>query len=86
MNEQEILRELSNVMDALGALPADAFTERSPLTKRQAELRSLLAAAQEEAGRDATEAWADQAARKPSEDAQAFIETHLPDSSGSGGL
>lgn len=86
MEENEILNELGNVMDELAALPSDAFAERYPLTQRREELRELLAKAQVDAGRDAAELWADQAARKqPDADDKPFLEIHLPDSSASGG-
>ena len=85
MEEHEILAELGNVMDELAALPSDAFTARYPLTQRRDELRELLAQAQADAGRDAEELWADQAARKQPDEDEPFIEIHLPDSSASGG-
>jgi hypothetical protein len=44
----------------------------------------MLASAQEKAGRDAAETWADQAAHSRPDDSKPFIETHLPDSSGTG--
>ena len=84
MDERELLAELGAVMDRLAALPADAFAERYPLVERQGELRNMLVAAQEEAGRDAAEAWAGQAAHKKPEDSKPFIEIHRPDSSASG--
>ncbi len=84
MDEKEILRELSAVMDELSALPVDAFSERFPLVERRDELRRLLAEAQVEAGRDASEAWANQAARKGPDDAETFIEAHLPEAGASG--
>ena len=84
MDEYEILAELNRVTGQLAALPADAFAERYPLVERQAELRELLAAAQVKAGRDAADAWADQASRKQSDEPKPFIEIHLPDSSASG--
>lgn len=80
MTEQEILAEMGSVIDRIAALPAGAFAERYPLIERQAELRTLLAAAQVEAGRDAAEAWAEQAARKEPDDDKPFIPTILPDS------
>lgn len=83
MNEQEILAEMGSVMDRIAALPADAFAERHPLIERQAELRTLLATAQVEAGRNATEAWAEQAGSKKQEGDKPFIVPVLPDSSGS---
>ena len=83
MEEHEILAELGDVMDALAALPSDAIAERFPLLGRQAELRQLLAEAQEAAGRDAS-IWAEQAARKQQEVDKPFIETHIPDSSATG--
>ena len=84
MDEYEILAELNRVTGQLAALPADAFAERYPLVERQAELRELLAAAQVKAGRDAADAWADQASRKQSDEPKPFIEIHQPDSSASG--
>jgi hypothetical protein len=71
-------------MDQLAALPAEAFAERYPLMERQGELPNMLVAAQKEAGRDAAEAWTDQAAYEKTEDSKPFIEMHLPDSSASG--
>lgn len=85
MEEHAILVELGTVMDQLAALPDDAFTDRLALLDRQAELRDLLAQAQVEAGRDAEEMWAEQAARKQPDGDKSFIEIHLPDSSASGG-
>jgi hypothetical protein len=84
MEEHEILAELGEIMDSLPRVPQEAFAERSALLGRQAELRSLLAEAQEAAGRDAS-MWAEQAARKKSDDPKPYIEIHLPDSSASGG-
>ena len=84
MNEQEILAELGSVMDRIAALPGDAFVERHPLIERQAELRTLLAEAQVEAGRSASDTWAEQAGRKKTDDDKPFIVPVLPDSSGSG--
>ena len=85
MEEHEILAELGSVMDELAVLPSDAFSDRMALLDRQAELRALLADAQVEAGRDAEEMWAEQAARKQPDEDKPFIEIHLPDSSASGG-
>ena len=85
MEEHEILAELGAVMDQLAALPSDAPADRLALLDRQAELRKLLTQAQVEAGRDAKEMWADQAARKQPAEDKPFIEIHLPDSSASGG-
>jgi hypothetical protein len=85
MDEIEILAELGSVMDQLAALPRDAFAERIPLLDRQSELRGVLAAAQVNAGRDAEEMWAEQAARKKPAGDKPFVEIHLPDSSMGGG-
>jgi spore germination cell wall hydrolase CwlJ-like protein len=85
MEEQAILAELGAVMDQLSVLPSDAFAERLALLDRQAELREMLVQAQVDAGRDAEEMWAEQAARKQPDEDKPFIETHLPDSSASGG-
>jgi hypothetical protein len=85
MEEHEILAELGSVMDELAALPSDAFSDRMALLDRQSELRELLAFAQVEAGRDAEEMWAEQAARKQPDEDKPFIEIHPPDSSASGG-
>jgi hypothetical protein len=85
MDEQEILAELGSLMDELAALPSEEFLQRLLLLERRDELRSMLAAAQLEAGRDASKVWAEQAARKQPEEDKPFIETHLPDSSMGGG-
>jgi hypothetical protein len=74
MEEHEILAELGDVMDRLAGLTSDAFAERFPLMERRDELRSLLATAQAEAGRDAGDAWAEQAARKQPEGEKPFID------------
>ncbi len=84
MEEHAILAELGAVMDQLAALPSDAFADRLALLDRQEELRELLAQAQVEAGRDAEEMWAEQAARKQPDEDKPFIEIHLPDSSAGG--
>lgn len=85
MDEHEILAELGAVMDELATLPSAAFSDRMALLDRRSELRELLAAAQVEAGRDAEEMWAEQAARKQPDEDKPFIEIHLPDSSMGGG-
>ena len=72
-------------MDQLATLPNEEFGHRLALLERRDELRSMLAAAQVQAGRDASAAWAQQAARKQPDEGKPFIEIHLPDSSMGGG-
>lgn len=73
MNEQELMQELGKILDQLGTLPNEAFSERWALKGRQGELRSELADLQ--AGRLAEQRieWDKQAAKKPSNASPDFV-------------
>lgn len=73
MSEQELMQELGEILDELGVLPNDAFSERWALKGRQGELRSELADLQ--AGRLVEQKleWDQQAAKKPTNGAPDFV-------------
>jgi hypothetical protein len=73
MSEHELMQALGDILDQLGALPDDAFSERWALKGRQGELRAELALLQ--AGRlaEQKQEWDNQAAKKPSSGSPDFV-------------
>ena len=73
MSEQELMLALGDILDQLGALPNDAFSERWALKGRQGELRSELANLQADRLAEQKLEWDQQAAKKPSNGAPDFV-------------
>lgn len=62
--ELEIRHELGTILVKLGALPRDAFHERSLLSSRQQELRALLSAQPIEGADEIKKRWSEKAGTK----------------------
>ncbi len=86
MTEQQIRAELGEVIDARRRLPPDAsFAERFKLKDRETELASMLREIEIPGADEIKERWSEmesKQAEQQGEDDKAFVETHLPDSSG----
>jgi len=68
MIERQIRAEIGKTLDQLQSLPSDAFTERSRLRDRQAELGRMLREIEIPGSEDITQRWAEQAGGKAKED------------------
>jgi len=85
MSEEELMQALGGILDQLGELPDDAFSEKWALKGRQGDLRAELALLQ--AGRLAKQKveWDKQAAEKPSNGSDAFVSPISPNEGLAGG-
>ena len=84
LTERQIRAEIGKTLDELQSLPPDAFSERSRLRDRQAELGRMLREIEIPGSEDITQRWAEQAGGKAREDL-GHPEVVSPIESGGGG-
>ena len=84
LTERQIRAEIGKTLDELQSLPPDAFSERSRLRDRQAELGRMLREIEIPGSEDITHRWAEQAGGKAKED-PGHPEIVSPVESGGGG-
>ncbi len=85
MSEEELMQALGEILDQLGELPDDAFSEKWKLKGRQGELRAELALLQADRLAEQKQEWDQQAAKKPSNGSDAFVSPISPNEGLAGG-
>ena len=84
MTEQQLMAELTQILDELNELPDEAIVQRGALRERQHELRSRLASLQADERAELSEEWAAQAAAK-AEERPGFVPGVSTEASGGAG-
>ena len=77
MEEQDIRREMGEILDLLSATSRRSIAERSTLLVRQLELRAALQDVEMPGSDEIRKRWSEQAASKPAADTgEPFIPSH----------